>query len=337
MTFGRWVQLIAVLVLLVLAALVPRLITSFYMNVICEVMIYGLLAMSIDILAGFTGLVPLGHAGIFGTSTYVVGYLLTKTSIPMIAVIPLAIATATAMAAVFAMIAIRTAGVYFLMVTLAEGMIVWGIAYRWTSVTGAENGIRGIPRPEFFHADWQFYYLVLGVFVIVAAIMYRIVTSRFGLTLKGIRESEKRMNTLGYNTTLHKFLAFTVSGVFAGIAGALYAMYNGFVSPSTVEFSRSAEGVLMTIVGGVGTLFGPVIGAVVVVFTRNIISLYVSRWPTIMGCIFVVTILLARDGLVGGGRRLLGRILEVRRNRTYRLQEGGDAYNKCRCRQAWRD
>ena len=325
MTSGRWVKLIAVLALLVLAGLVPRLTTSFYMNVICEVMIYGLLAMSIDVLAGFTGLVPLGHAGIFGTSTYVVGYLLTKTTIPMLAVIPLAIATATALAAVFALIAIRTAGVYFLMVTLAEGMIVWGIAYRWTSVTGAENGIRGIPRPEFFRADWQFYYLVLMVFVLVGAIMYRIVTSRFGLTLKGIRESEKRMRTLGYNTTLHKFLGFTVSGCFAGIAGALYAMYNGFVSPSTVEFARSAEGVLMTIVGGVGTLFGPAIGALVVVFTRNIISLYVSRWPIIMGLIFVVTILLARDGLVGGGRRLLGRIVEIRQKATYRFEEGGGA------------
>ena len=246
----------------------------------------------------------------------------------MLAVIPLAIITATALAAAFALIAIRTTGVYFLMVTLAEGMIVWGIAYRWTSVTGAENGIRGIPRPEFFRADWQFYYLVLMVFVLVAAIMYRIVTSRFGLTLKGIRESEKRMRTLGYNTTLHKFLGFTVSGFFAGVAGALYAMYNGFVSPSTVEFARSAEGVLMTIVGGVGTLFGPAIGAVVVVFTRNIISLYVSRWPTIMGLIFVVTILLARDGLVGGGRRLLGRILAVKRNDTYRLEEGGGAHNR---------
>lgn len=328
MTSGRWVKVIAVLALLGLAGIVPRLTTSFYMNVICEVMIYGLLAMSIDILAGFTGLVPLGHAGIFGASTYVVGYLLTKTSIPMLAVIPLAIITATALAAAFALIAIRTTGVYFLMVTLAEGMIVWGIAYRWTSVTGAENGIRGIPRPEFFRADWQFYYLVLMVFVLVAAIMYRIVTSRFGLTLKGIRESEKRMRTLGYNTTLHKFLGFTVSGFFAGVAGALYAMYNGFVSPSTVEFARSAEGVLMTIVGGVGTLFGPAIGAVVVVFTRNIISLYVSRWPTIMGLIFVVTILLARDGLVGGGRRLLGRILAVKRNDTYRLEEGGGAHNR---------
>ena len=149
MTSGRWVKVIAVLALLGLAGIVPRLTTSFYMNVICEVMIYGLLAMSIDILAGFTGLVPLGHAGIFGTSTYVVGYLLTKTSIPMLAVIPLAIITATALAAAFALIAIRTTGVYFLMVTLAEGMIVWGIAYRWTSVRRGERNPRH-PAPGVF-------------------------------------------------------------------------------------------------------------------------------------------------------------------------------------------
>ncbi len=306
------IKLIAVLVLLALAVAIPKLSPSFYVNLVSEVMIYGLLAMSIDILAGFTGLVPLGHAGVFGISSYVVGYLLTKAGAPFVVAIPLGIAASTLAAALFAMIAIRTSGVYFLMVTLAEGMIVWGVAYRWASVTGAENGIRGIPRPDMIHEYWQFYYLVLIVFVIAAAIMYRIVSSPFGLTLKGIRESESRMRTLGYNTVLHKFIGFTVTGFFAGIGGALYAMYNAFVSPSTVEFARSAEGVLMVIVGGVGTLFGPVIGTAVIIFTRNIISLYTSRWPTVMGLIFVITILFARDGLVGGGRRLFNRALELR-------------------------
>ena len=308
----RWIKLIAILALLALAVAVPQLTTSFYVNLVSEVMIYGLLAMSIDILAGFTGLTPMGHAGIFGISAYVVGYLLTKTGTPVYLAIPIGIVASTVAAGLFAVIAIRTSGVYFLMVTLAEGMIVWGIAYRWASVTGAENGIRGIPRPDFVHEYWQFYYLVLIVFVLAAAVMYRLVSSPFGLTLKGIRESESRMRTLGYNTMLHKFIGFAVTGFFAGIGGGLYALYNRFVSPSTVEFARSAEGVLMVIVGGVGTLFGPVVGAAVVIFTRNIISLYTSRWPTVMGLIFVVTILFARDGLVGGGRRLFIRILALR-------------------------
>lgn len=321
MTSTRWLKATAVLVLLAIAAAIPYLSTSFYVNLVSEVMIYGLLAMSIDILAGFTGLVPLGHAGIFGTSAYVVGYLLTKTGIPIYEAVPLGILASTLAAALFATIAIRTTGTYFLMITLAEGMIVWGIAYRWASVTGAENGIRGIERPEIIGAYWQFYYVVLVVFVVVAAAMYLLVNSPFGLTLKGIRESESRMRTLGYNTTLHKFIGFTATGVFAGIAGALYALYNGFVSPSTVEFAKSAEELLMVIVGGVGTLFGPVIGAMVIIFTRNIVSLYTARWPTVMGLIFVITILFARDGLVGGGRRLFERILEMRRGQNQPREE----------------
>lgn len=314
--FSRWGRLVVLLALLGIAIAVPSLTTSFYVNLVSEVMIFGLLAMSIDILSGFTGLTSMGHAGIFGISAYVVGYLLTKSAIPALIAMPIGVLASTLSAAVFALIAIRTSGVYFLMVTLAEGMIVWGIAYRWSSVTGAENGIRGIHRPEIVGEYWQFYYLVLVVFVILAAFMYRLVNSPFGLTLKGIRESESRMRTLGYNISFHKFIGFTVSGFTAGVGGALYALYNGFVSPSTVEFAKSAEGVLMVIVGGVGTLFGAVVGAGVIIFTRNIVSLYTSRWPIVMGLIFVLTVLFARDGLAGGSRRLFNRILETRRGRV---------------------
>ncbi len=317
----RWGKLILVLVLLALAVAIPYLTTSFYVNLFTEVLIFGLLAMSIDILAGYTGLTSMGHAGIFGVSAYVVGYTLTKTTLPLEFALSLGIVASILTAALFAIIAIRTTGVYFLMVTLAEGMIVWGIAYRWASVTGAENGIRGVPRPLFVHEYWQFFYLVLVVFVILSAILYRLVNSPFGLTLKGIRESESRMRTLGYNTALHKFIGFTMTGFFAGTAGALYALYNGFVSPSAVEFAKSAEEVLMVIVGGVGTLFGGVVGAAVIIFTRNIVSLYTSRWPTIMGLIFVVTILFARNGLLGAVRSLFERIVQARRGRIESTEE----------------
>lgn len=325
----RWVTLSILGVLVLLACLVPVVIPAFYMNVVTQVYIFAFLAMSIDVMAGYTGLVPMGHAGIFGISAYVMGYLLTKTAIPMVAVIPIAIVSATVVAALFALLVVRTSGVYFFMITVAEGMIVWGLAYRWASVTNAENGISGIPRPSFALHGQEFYYLVFVVFLIVAFVMYRFVNSPFGLTLKGIREGEKRMRTLGYNTSLHKFVGFTASGFFASIGGMLYAMYNGFVSPSIVDYSQSAQGVLMTIVGGAGTLFGPMIGALIVVFTRNIVSLYISRWPTVMGLIFVVTIILARDGVVGGSRRLFRRISEARRKRAYRGQEkGGGVYSE---------
>ncbi len=321
MMLPRWAKPVLVVVLLALALAVPQLTTSFYVNLVSEVMIFGLLAMSIDLLAGYTGLTSMGHAGIFGVAAYVVGYLLSKTGTPLYAAIALGIGASVLTAALFAVIAIRTTGVYFLMVTIAEGMIVWGIAYRWSSVTGAENGIRGIARPDFVHDYWQFYYLVLVVFIILVALLYRIVNSPFGLTLKGIRESASRMRTLGYNITLHKFIAFTSTGFFAGVAGALYALYNGFVSPSAVEFAKSAEEVLMVIVGGVGTLFGGVVGAAVIIFTRNIVSLYTPRWPTIMGLIFVLTILFAPNGLLGGARSILGRIWQRRREPVKLVKE----------------
>lgn len=321
MMFPRWLRWVVILALLGVAIAVPNLTTSFYVNLVSEVMIFGLLAMSIDILSGFTGLTSMGHAGIFGVSAYVVGYLLTKTEIPAPVAMPIGVLASTVTAAVFALIAIRTNGVYFLMITLAEGMIVWGIAYRWSSVTGAENGIRGIHRPEMFEQSWAFYYLVLVIFILLAIVMYRLVNSPFGLTLKGIRESESRMRTLGYNIALHKFIGFTVTGFTAGVGGALYALYNGFVSPSTVEFAKSAEGVLMVIVGGVGTLFGAVIGAAVIIFTRNIVSLYTSRWPIVMGLIFVITILFVRDGLAGGARRLFSRIMELGRGQVKSAEE----------------
>jgi branched-chain amino acid transport system permease protein len=268
--------------------------------------------MSIDLLAGYTGLAPLGHAGIFGVSAYTVGYLIARADASAAIAIPAGIIVATLVTAVFALLAIRTTGVYFLMVTLAEGMLIWGIAYRWASVTGAENGIRGIDRPVFFSQYWQFYYVVLIVCIVTAALMYRFAHSPFGLTLQGIRESATRMETLGYNVLLHKFIGFVASGFFASIAGMLYAFHNRFVSPSTVEFARSAEGLLMVIVGGTGTLFGALLGSAIVIFTRNIVSLYTDRWPMVMGFIFVVIILFARKGLVDSARRLLHRVEQAR-------------------------
>lgn len=321
----RWIKLIGFVALVAVAVFLlaaPRLLNSFYLRVLSEALIYGLLAMSIDILVGYTGLAPLGQAGIFGVSAYVVGYLAAKMGQPMYVTIPAGIAGAFLISLIFGAMAIRTSGIYFLMITLAQGMIVWGLAYRWDKVTGAENGIRGIHRPDMIGEYWKYYYVVLVAFVLLSALMYRIVNSPFGLTLKGIREGERRMRTLGYNVALHKFLGFVVSGVFAGIAGAFYVYHNNFVSPTTVEFARSAEALLMVILGGTGTLFGAVIGSVVITLSRHQISLYTDRWPMIMGAIFVVTILFAPDGLVGGARRLLGRVLPARRGPHPEPDEG---------------
>jgi branched-chain amino acid transport system permease protein len=166
-------------------------------------------------------------------------------------------------------------------------------------VTGAENGIRGIARPPLVAAQTPFYYTTLAVFALVVLLLWRIYRSPFGATLRGIRESPSRMAMLGYLVPLHVFLAFTLSGFLAGIGGALYALYNGFISPSTVSLTASTSGLLMVIIGGSGTLLGPAVGAAFITLLENYVSLYTDRWPTVLGCLFIVAMLVAREGILG--------------------------------------
>jgi len=286
------------------ALAVPYLTSSFYTALVTQLLFFGLLAMSVGLLGGYTGLMPMGHAAIMGIGAYALGYLITRAHAPMGIAIAGAIAIALVVTLAFGLMAIRTSGIFFSMITLAQGMLVWGAAYRWYQVTGAENGLRGIERPFFAVRYYEYYYLVLAVVAASALVLWLIVRSPFGLSLQGIRESESRMRTLGYDVGLHKLIAFEVSGFFAAVSGLLFGWYNNFISPASVGLPSSAEAVFMVILGGAGTLLGPVLGAAVVVFAKNFLSLYLSRWPTIMGLIFILAVLFARDGLVGTGRRV---------------------------------
>lgn len=299
----RWKTRTGIALALLVGIAIPYVVPPVYVNLTSEILIFGLLAMSIDLLLGYMGLVPLGHAAIFGVAAYAVAYLNARMGLSHIVAIPAGVLGALIVSGVFGSLAVRTTGLYFMLITLAEGMLVWGLAYRWTSVTGSENGIGGITRPEFLLLPWQFYYVVLALFAICAWMLYRIVYSPFGLTIRGIRDNEARMRMLGYNVTLHKFLAFLISGGFAGIAGAAYALYNRFVNPSVVEFARSAEGVLMVILGGGGTLIGALVGSSLIILIRNVISLYTDRWLIVMGALFVLVILFMPEGLLRGSMR----------------------------------
>lgn len=289
-----------------IAALLPLVLSTYQVGLATEVLIFGILAMSIDILAGFAGRTSLGHGAIFGVSTYVVIYLVSQGSPPVFA-LGMGILASALVAAVFALLAVRTSGVYFLLLTLALGMIVWGICLRWTQVTGGENGLRGDIRPAALYDHKTFYWVVLALTTVLALAIWRFVRSPFGLTLRGIRDSESRMRSLGYNVPLHLFIGFTVSGFFAGVAGGIYAFFNNFVSPSTVALAQSVEGLLMTIVGGVGTLFGAFVGAAAIITLENIVSSHTERWQTVLGITFILIMIFAPEGLVGKVRALLGR------------------------------
>jgi branched-chain amino acid transport system permease protein len=298
---------VVVLVVLAVAAALPFVLSNYQVGLATEMLIFGMLAMSIDILAGFAGRTSLGHGAIFGVSGYVVVYASAQAGLPPAAALVLGVIAATMVAIIFALLAVRTSGVYFLLLTLALGMIVWGICLRWTQVTGGENGLRGDVRPAFLVAHRAFYWAVLAVTAPVSYAVWRFVRSPFGLTLLGIRDSESRMKSLGYNVPLHLFVGFAVSGFFAGIAGALYAMFNNFVSPSTVALAQSVEGVLMMIAGGVGTLFGGFVGAAAIITLENVVSAYTERWQTVLGLAFIVIMICAPDGIIGTLRAILPR------------------------------
>lgn len=302
---GRGLVIAALVV--IVAACLPMVLSSYQVGLATEVLIFGVLAMSIDILAGFAGRTSLGHGAIFGVSTYVVVYATGQAGLSPWTGFTLGVLAATAVASVFALLAVRTSGVYFLLLTLALGMIVWGVCLRWTQVTGGENGMRADVRPAALMSHSAFYWAVLAGAVVVSFAMWRFVRSPFGLTLRGIRDSESRMRSLGYNVPLHLFIGFTVSGIFAGIAGGLYAMFNNFVSPSTVALAQSVEGVLMMIAGGVGTLFGAFVGAAAIIVLENIVSSYTERWLMVLGITFVLIMIFAPEGIIGKLRAITSR------------------------------
>lgn len=293
-----------ILVLVIFGAL-PLVVSSYQMSIANEILIFALLAMSIDVLAGYAGRTSLGHGALFGISTYVVIYWTSVYGGSAWVGCLLGVVVATLVAAIFAAFAVRVSGVYFLLLTLALGMIVWGVCLRWTSITGGENGIRGVGRPDLIASPTAFYYATLAVVLLMTFLIWRFVRSPFGLTLRGIRDSESRMRSLGYGTSAHMFVAFTVTGFFAGVAGALYALFNNFVSPSTVQLSQSVEGLLMAIIGGIGTLFGSFIGAAAIIMLENFVSAYTARWQMVLGVMFIVTMIFAPQGILGTLRMLL--------------------------------
>jgi len=305
-------------ILMVVAALLAVLVItpfsgSYVIVLVTHALIFGILAMSLDILLGYTGLPSLGQAAYLGMGAYLTAVLATRYQFGLDwtfwVVVVLGILIAAATAAFFGLFAIRATGVYFLMITLALGMCVWGLAYRWNSLTGGDNGIVLPPRPEFgieLADDVTYFYLVFGFFAVSLATLYLLVRSPFGHSLVGIRENELRMRILGYNTWLHKYIAFIIAGGYGGLAGVLWAHAHGLVSPEDVILATSVDALLMVVLGGPGTLVGGAIGAGIVVFLREYLSTLVPWWQYVLGGVYVLTILYLPGGLMGLPERIRG-------------------------------
>lgn len=280
----------------------PFVLQPFGITVLTLVFVTALLATSIDLLAGEVGLVSIGHAGIAATAAYAIAWGSLRGMDPVIQV-ALALGLAVLVSVVYAVTTMRTNGIVFLMITLALGIVVYGLALKLSTITGGQNGITGIRRPPLLAEPTAFYLLALISFSAVSVLRWVLARSPFGLVLHGARESETRMASLGYSVARAKFVAVILSGLIAGWAGVLMVWQAEFMSPNVASFARSANGVVMVILGGVGTLLGPLVGASVVVGTEHWLSSYVERWPTLLGIAFIAVVLFAPRGVMGIVRR----------------------------------
>ena len=280
---------------------------TYYINVASQILFWAIFALGLNVLVGYAGLTSLGHAALFALAGYTAAIVTVAGGGHATAALAAIIAT-VAMSALFAVLALRATGIGFLMITLALGQILWGIAYRWASLTNGDNGIGFKSRPRPFGLDLAsapaFYYAVLAVFLLAIVSMTVFVRSPFGAAVRGTRDQARRMTALGYNVWLIRFLAFLLSGFWTAVAGLLFLYYNQFISPQVAALQTSAEALLMVISGGTATILGPIAGAAIVVVMKNVASAYIERWNLVLGVIFVLIISFMPDGLVPGLRRL---------------------------------
>lgn len=306
MLSGERAKLLMVLAGLALVLVVVPFAGPFLRLLATQVLIFAILAMSVDLLLGFTGLPSLGQAAYLGVGAYLTAILADRFQFGLgcdfFLVIPLGMLIGAATAALFGLFALRATDVFFLIITLALGQVVWGLAYRWNSLTNGDNGINVFSRPTCgmsLAGDTVYFYFVFFFFFATLAGLYLLVRSPFGRSLVGIRESEARMKMLGYNTWLHKYLAFIIAGAVGGLAGTLWTHLNGLVAPDDVLLPTSVDALLVVVLGGPGTLVGGIIGAAAVVFVREYLSTQVAWWQYLLGGMYVLTILFLPKGLMG--------------------------------------
>jgi len=308
MGLRRWLLLICAIAAALFA---PLYLNTFWLSLLIQILIFGLLALSVELLLGHVGMFSVCQAAFFAVSAYTVAILQVKYGQPTLVAVPAGLGAAVLLSLIYG-VAVRTSGVYFILITIALGHILWGVSWTWVSFTNGEGGITNVPAPAVgslsLASHSSYYYLVLAV-VTVCALGYRIlILSPFGLTLRGIRESESRMRTLGYHIGAHKYTAFVLSGILSGVAGLLYIYFNKFVSPASAEFFLSIEVALMVLVGGTGTIVGPFIGSAIIIGIRNWVSAYIEQWMIVMGLVFIITMVWTPDGVLGVMRRLGARI-----------------------------
>ncbi len=301
-------RLIGFALVVVALALFPFTAGNYPVKLLQEILIWGIFAMSLDLLMGYAGMVSFGHSAFFGVGGYVAALALAKNPGLVSALVLPALAAGLA-ALIIGFFSIRVGGVYFIMLTLAFSQMFHAYTFQ-VSWLGAEDGLVGIPRPVVPGWDVSslrgFHGYLLTLVTLSALVLWRIVRSPFGHVLRGIHENEARMEAVGYAVDRYKLLAFVIAGVFAGLAGSLYAQFNGSITPDAFFWKTSGEALLMVIIGGTGTLGGAVLGAAAFILLQSLVSTYTERWMLILGVTFILFVLFAPGGIVGALRGRVG-------------------------------
>src|SRR5438477_227191 len=267
-----------------------------------EIWIFAIFGLGLNLLLGYTGLLSFGQATFFGAAAYVAGYLLKYHAISVWTALVVGVVVGAVTAAAVGYLCVQRAGLYFIMLTFALNQLFYFTAYQWTTVTGGEDGMPGIPRPNVLgvdiHPPLAYYALVAALFLLSLWVMKRLVESPLGKILQAIRENEPRAEALGYDVARLKLAAFVIGGAFSGLAGVLYAMLFGIVPLESIGFVFSGNVVFATLIGGSGSLYGPVIGSFVFIWLSESVSSMWARWPLLLGIAFVIVVLFLRGGVV---------------------------------------
>lgn len=296
---------------LVVAAVVafPRFAGNYPVKLLEEILIWGIFAMSLDLLMGFAGMVSFGHSAFFGVGGYVAALALTRWGDGGVSALLLPAAAAAVAALVIGYFSIRVSGVYFIMLTLAFSQMFYAVTFQ-VDALGAEDGIVGVPRPRMLGVDFgqsmAFHLYLVALAVLATVVLWRIVRSPFGHVLRGIHENEARMQAVGYPVDRYKLLAFVIAGTIAGVAGSLYTQLVGSITPDAFLWTTSGEALLMVIIGGTGTLGGSLLGAAAFILLQSLVSSYTERWMLLLGMTFIVFVLFAPGGIVGALRGRIG-------------------------------
>jgi branched-chain amino acid transport system permease protein len=297
-------KLLVLAALIVALAVFPRLAGNYPVKLLQEILIWGIFAMSLDLLMGYAGMVSFGHSAFFGVGGYVAALALTAWPGGLSALVFPALAAGLA-ALVIGFFSIRVSGVYFIMLTLAFSQMFYAVTFQ-AAWLGAEDGIVGVPRPRVLGVEVahpaNFHFYLLAVVGLAALFLWAVVRSPFGHVLRGIHDNEARMQAVGYAVSRYKLLAFVLAGIVAGVAGALYTQLVGSITPDAFLWTTSGEALLMVIIGGTGTLGGAVLGAAAFILLQSLVSSYTERWMLILGLTFILFVLFAPGGLVGAVR-----------------------------------